>query len=190
MGKVRVAGWGGGLSTGPSQIRVLHGSVWTQCGLRHRLDLRLEGWRMRFGMSMKVSLPDKRTVSGWGRKRGQKLGGVSGQPHWSVLAFFGPVAFLQEQRRAEVRVRLGGGEQRAGACGGARTRQERCLVFWEPALQRQRLCQILRSRQKRSEQAANELVSIDVLKQRRHLGAIGLEWRGRSPSRCGRRCGR
>lgn len=49
------------------------------------------GRRMRFGMSMKVSLPDKRTVSG-GKKGGQKLGGVCGQPHWSVLAFFGPVA--------------------------------------------------------------------------------------------------
>lgn len=31
-------------------------------------------------------------------KKGQKLGGVSGQPHWSVLAFFGPVALLQKQR--------------------------------------------------------------------------------------------
>lgn len=55
---------------------------------------------MRFGMSMKVSLPDKRTVSG-GKKGGQKLGGVCGQPHWSVLAFFGPVALLQEHMRAE-----------------------------------------------------------------------------------------
>lgn len=40
---------------------------------------------------MKVTLPDKWTASG---KR-TRLGGVSGQPHWSVLAFFGPVDLLQ-----------------------------------------------------------------------------------------------
>lgn len=42
---------------------------------------------------VKVTLPDKRTASG---KKDKRLGGVSGQPHWSVLAFFGPVALLQE----------------------------------------------------------------------------------------------
>lgn len=42
---------------------------------------------------MKVSLPDKRTASG---KRTKDWEGSPGQPHWSVLAFFGPVALLQE----------------------------------------------------------------------------------------------
>jgi len=46
------------------------------------------GWR---GGGVKVSLPDKKD-SEW--KKDQRLGGVSGQPHWSVLAFFGPVALV------------------------------------------------------------------------------------------------
>lgn len=47
---------------------------------------------MRLGEN--ESLPDKRAVSGWWGGGGQKLGGVCGQPHWSVRAFLGPVAFL------------------------------------------------------------------------------------------------
>lgn len=47
---------------------------------------------------MKVSLPDKKTASGVKKKKDQKkrLGGISRPPHWSVLAFFGPVDLLQE----------------------------------------------------------------------------------------------
>lgn len=92
---------------------------------------------------MMVSLPDQRTPSG---REGQKPGGVSGQHHWSVLAFFGPVALLQEHTRAES-VLVGFIGEHAGKHGRALTCQERRLVFWEPVLQRQRLCRILQSRQ-------------------------------------------
>lgn len=90
---------------------------------------------------MKVSLPDKRTVSG---KKGQKLGGVSGQPHWSVLAFFGPVALLQKHTRAESEWAWFIG--RGGGCQCVLTRQERRLVFWEPVLPRLHLCRTLQRR--------------------------------------------
>lgn len=58
-----------------------------------------QGRRMRFRMSMKISLPDKKD-SEWGKKR-TKTGRDLWQPHWSVLAFFGPIALLQEHTRAE-----------------------------------------------------------------------------------------
>lgn len=46
---------------------------------------------------VKVTLPQKRTASGEKKnEKDKRLGGNSGQPHWSVLAFFGPVALLQE----------------------------------------------------------------------------------------------
>lgn len=100
-----------------------------------------------------------------GRKRGQK----TGRGLWATslvrprLLWTSSLPASRGEQRAEVRVRLGDGEQRAGTCGGARTRRERRLVFWKPALQRQHLCQILRSRQKLSERAANELTSTDAL---------------------------
>lgn len=95
---------------------------------------------MRSGMSMKVSRPDKKTVSG-GEERTK-----TGRGLWATslvrpgfLWTGGLTARAQESRVSAV-------QQRTRTRQRALTHQERRLVFWEPVLQRQRLCQILHGR--------------------------------------------